>query len=77
MAKEVAVIGKAKSLEELNLIMSEQIDAILAGERSGSQADSITNTIGKMFTGVKLQLEYARLLGRTPVIGMLESNEAA
>ena len=63
--------GKVKSLEEINIILSEQLDALRSGDVSVAVAEATTNTVGKMFTGAMLQLKFAQLIGRVPDIPML------
>ena len=62
---------KMKTLEEINIILSNQLDALQSGDVSVSVAAEVTNTVGKLFTGAMLQLKYAQLVGMTPNIPML------
>ena len=62
---------KMKTLEEINIILSNQLDALQSGDVSVAVAAEVTNTVGKLFTGAMLQLKYAQLVGMTPNIPML------
>ena len=66
-----ATTKKMKTLEEINIILSNQLDALQSGDVSVSVAAEVTNTVGKLFTGAMLQLKYAQLVGMTPNIPML------
>jgi hypothetical protein len=65
------------SLEELRIVLAENIRGIQSGEVSAANANAISNATGKILSSVKLELEYARLLGRKPSIPMLGYGDAA
>lgn len=49
----------------------EQVQALRAGQTTPANANAVSNAVGKIFTSVKLQIEYARLTGQTPSIPMM------
>lgn len=71
--------GNASTLPDLPPIQTiqstlwEQVQNLREGKTTPANANAVSNAIGKMFTGVKLQMEYYRLTGATPVIPFLIS----
>ena len=63
------------NVKEIQVVLWEQVNAIREGKTTAANANAISNSIGKMFTGVKLQMEYYRLTGATPVIPFLLTAE--
>ena len=66
----------AAQLEELSitdwrLMMSEVARGLSAGTTSPVAANAMANVAGKVFSSYKLQMEYAKALGRTPTIEAL------
>lgn len=69
---------KARKLEPLNLndlraILSDEIVKIRAGESTPATVNAVTNASGKILSTVKLEMEYFKLIGKTPNIPMLLS----
>lgn len=65
--------GKVLSLDELRVILSDSIRDIRESEASAANVNAISNATGKILSSVKLQMEYYRLIGRTPDIPILLS----
>lgn len=63
--------GATLNLKDINIVLSEQINGLRSGDITVSSANAIANSVGKMFTGVKLQMEYYRVTGQTPEIPFL------
>jgi hypothetical protein len=47
-----------------------------AGDSTPASANAISNAVGKMLGTAKLQMEYARYMGRKSTIGLLEQQDA-
>jgi hypothetical protein len=70
-------VMRALSLEELQVILSDEIARVRAGETTHAQANAVSNAAGKIMSSVRLELEYARLSGRVPKVKLLEERDRA
>jgi hypothetical protein len=52
-------------------VLGENIQRLRDGEASPAVANAIVNSAGSMLRVVKLQMEYAKMTGKTPNIPML------
>lgn len=68
----MAAQRKARKLNDITEMLDEQLDLLVSGERTVAVAQAMATTVGKMFTGAKLQMEYARMLDKKPKIAMLD-----
>jgi hypothetical protein len=59
------------NISEIQATLWEQVQGLRQGKTTPANANAVSNAIGKMFTGVKLQMEYYRLTGATPEIPFL------
>lgn len=57
--------------QDLLEVMAENIQRLRDGEATPAVANAIVNSSAAMLRIVKLQMEYARMTGRTPSIPML------
>ena len=68
----------SKNINDLREILSEEITKLREGKTTPATINAITNATGKIFSSIKLQMEYAKLLGEKPdikYIGQSESRE--
>lgn len=63
------------TLTELRNILAENIRKVQAGEATPAVANATTNAVGTVLRSVKLEMEYYRLTGKTPVIPLLEAGQ--
>jgi hypothetical protein len=66
--------GKSKApatASDLLEVMGENIQRLRDGEATPAVANAIVNSSAAMLRIVKLQMEYAKMTGRTPTIPML------
>ena len=59
---------KIKNINDLRKILSEEIDKLRNGDTTPANINAITNATGKIFSSIKLEMEYAKLLGEKPNI---------
>lgn len=59
------------NVQEIQSTLWEQVKNLREGKTTPANANAVSNAIGKMFTGVKIQMEYYRLTGQTPHIPFL------
>ncbi len=64
-----------KRIDDLRRILSEEITKLRKGETTAASVNAITNASGKILSSVKLEIEYGKLLGTTPVIGFIAPAE--
>jgi hypothetical protein len=69
-------MGKTKLLTQLSLsdlrsILSEQIEKIRTGQATAASVNAISNASGKILSSIKLELEYHKMIGKTPNIPAL------
>jgi len=57
-----------KNLNDLRTILCEEIDKLREGKTTPASINAITNATGKVFSSIKLQMEYAKLVGKKPDI---------
>ena len=75
MAATNGTATKLPNISEIQSTLWEQVQNLRSGKTSPANANAVSNAVGKMFTGVKLQIEFARLTGETPRIPFLSSND--
>ena len=66
---------KIKKLNELREILSDEIQKIRENKTTPANVNAITNATGKILTSIKLEIEYAKLLGKKPEIELMENNK--
>lgn len=57
-----------KTVNDLRIILAEEITKIRAGETTAANVNAIVNATGKILTTVKMEIEYSKLIGKTPMI---------
>lgn len=70
---------QAKSLKTINdmrEILAEEISKIRSGETTAGNVNAIVNASGKILTTIKMEMEYNKLLGKTPFIPFIGSQPA-
>ena len=60
-----------KTAQDLMDVMGENIQRLRDGEATPAVANAIVNSAASMLRIVKLQMEYAKMTGKTPEIPML------
>jgi hypothetical protein len=65
MSNSVKVMTQP-TLSELRSIQWEQIQAIRNGTATAQNVNAISNAMGKILQSIKLELEYHKLVGKTP-----------
>lgn len=67
----MATRGRSKTLADLQSILSEQIDKVVAGDTTPASVNAVVNATSALLRTVKLQMDYYRQIGKTPVIPLL------
>ena len=63
----------SKNINDLREILSEEIDKLRQGKTTPASINAITNATGKIFSSIKLELEYAKILGEKPDIRYIKA----
>ena len=63
-----ASLVEVKTMDDLRMILSEQINRLKQGNTTAANVNAITNATGKILSTIKLEMEYAKLTGRKPII---------
>ena len=61
------------NVNDIRTILSEEIVRIRAGETTAANMNAIVNATGKILTTVKMEIEYNKLIGKTPNIEFVSS----
>ena len=67
------MIENIKTINDLRVILAEEINKIRNGTTTAANVNAITNATGKILSTVKMEIEYNKLLGKTPLIPFIES----
>lgn len=65
----------SKNINDLREILSEEIDKLRKGDTTPAAINAITNATGKIFSSIKLEMEYAKILGEKPDIRFIKPKE--
>lgn len=63
--------GTSFTLEEIRVQLSDAIRDLRAGSSSPQNANAISNVAGSILRSVKLEMEYAKAIGRRPNISIV------
>ena len=61
-----------KTINDLREILIDEIQNLRDGLTTPATINAITNATGKIFSSVKLEMEYAKLKGKKPGVKLLE-----
>ena len=64
-----------ETIDDLRNILSEEIDNLRAGKSTAATVNAIVNASGKIMSSIKLELEYTKLCGGTPMIPMMKHRQ--
>ena len=63
--------SKVHTLAELQAILSDQIDKIATDQTTPAKVNAVVNATATILRTVKMQMDYHKQIGKTPVIPML------
>lgn len=55
-----------KSMTDIRELLSEQMDALKKQETTPGSVNAVCNATGKFLSTIKLEMEFARMIGKTP-----------
>jgi flagellar biosynthesis/type III secretory pathway chaperone len=59
------------TVNDLRTILAEEIQNIRDGKTTAANVNAIVNATGKILTTVKMEIEYNKLIGKTPRIDFI------
>ncbi len=57
-----------KTVNDLRSILAEEIQKVREGKTTAANVNAVTNATGKILSTIKMEIEYNKLLGKTPNI---------
>ncbi len=60
-----------KTMNELRDILSTEIDSLRNKQTTAQNLNAVVNAIGKILTTVKMEIEYAKVMGKRPVMDFI------
>ena len=63
------------TVSDLRVILAEEIEKIRSGKTTAANVNAIVNATGKILTTVKMEIEYNKLIGKTPEIPFITSGK--
>ena len=63
------------NIEKMRTILSEQLVQLRSGKKDVKVANAMCNTAGKIIGCIRLELEYAKLIGATPTMKFLSRDK--
>ena len=67
--------NKKMNIDSLRGILAEEIQKLRDGHTNAANVNAVTNATGKILSTVKLEMEYCKLLGKTPDIDFIKISE--
>jgi hypothetical protein len=61
-----------KTMHELREMLSEEIDSIRAKKTTPGAVNAICNATGKFLSTIKLEMEFAKMIGKEPSINFIK-----
>lgn len=68
------MIENIKTVNDLRGILAEEIKKVRDGTTTAANVNAITNATGKILSTIKMEIEYNKLLGKTPFIPFIEAD---
>jgi len=63
-------------INSLRVILAEEIDSLRKGQSTAANVNAIVNATGKILSTVKLEMEYGKIIGKTPDIDFIKIKTA-
>lgn len=60
-----------KTMHDLRQMLSEEIDSIRAKKTTPGAVNAICNATGKFLSTIKLEMEFAKMIGKQPSVRFL------
>lgn len=67
---------KIMDINSLRVILAEEINSLRKGQSTAANVNAIVNATGKILSTVKLEMEYSKIIGKTPDIDFIKIKTA-
>lgn len=68
-------MDSVKTINDLRAILADEIEKIRSGATTAANVNAIVNATGKILTTVKMEIEYNKLIGKTPNIDFISAQK--
>ena len=65
-----------KTMNQIREMLCEEIDALRAKKTTAANVNAVVNATGKILTTIKMELEYAKSLGKQANMKFIELEDA-
>jgi len=62
-----------QTVNDMRLILADEIQKIREGKTTAANVNAIVNASGKILTTIKMEIEYNKLIGKTPNIEFINA----
>ena len=63
-----------KTVNDLRTMLVSEMERVRKGESTPAALNALVNGCGKVFSSIKLEIEYNKAVGKTPFIPMLKGS---
>lgn len=60
-----------QTVNDIRKMLAEEMKAVIDDKSTPARLNALVNASGKMFSSIKLEIEYNKAIGKTPHIPML------
>lgn len=64
-----------QTVNDMRLILADEIQKIRDGKTTAANVNAIVNASGKILTTIKMEIEYNKLIGKTPNIDFIKGQK--
>lgn len=65
--------NQLKTVNEVREILADEIQKLRRGDNTAVNVNAVVNAVGKILSSVKLELEYNKIIGKTPDIPFIRA----
>lgn len=69
-------MAKKVNIDDIRRILGEEIEKLRNGDTTAANVNAVTNATGKILSTIKLEMEYCKLVGKTPTIDFIKIEES-
>ena len=66
-----------KTVTDVRRVLTEEIEKLRKGDSTAASVNAVVNAVGKILSSVKLEIEYNKIIGKTPDIPFIRSGRKA
>lgn len=64
--------SEIRTIDDLRVILASELITLRSGKTSSSRANAVARTTGQILSTIKLEMQYAKMLGFSPKIPMIQ-----